>query len=271
METIRLKKMAKSLRLLVIGVVITVLSLALFPETALSMSGEIGGSASGSTSVSFSIPVEQSFHSTVGSEVEAGFTYELKRLDSSNPLPAGAVADTFDFSLIGNESKDIRPLTFTHGGFYAYEIKLTSTEELGFTLDNTIYTLIIAVSNIAEGELSAEMRAVYTRPPETSPEAKSPLEGGRVLFSHKHEAPLARPESGKPESSRLESKPAQKADPPFKKEVPPSTGLTRGPKTGDYADPTALLAAMIVSAAIVLFTLLLIYVDKRNEKEYQWN
>ena len=258
--------------------IIAVLFLVLFPVTALSTSGEIGGSASGSMGVSFSIPIEQSFHSNSELETEATFSYELKRLDPSSPLPTAATGDSFDFSLTGNELRDIEPITFTHAGLYGYEITLTTTQELGFTLDNTIYTLIIAVSNTVDGNLSAEMRAVYTRPPEASPTAKSPLEGGRVLFSHKHEAPFSRPESSKPESSkpesskpestRPESKPVQKVDPPLKKEVPPSTGLTRGPKTGDYADPSSLLAAMIISAAIVLFTLFLIYLDRKSEKEH---
>ena len=56
-------------------------------------------------------------------------------------------------------------------------------------------------------------------------------------------------------------------------EVPPAPGVTTpagpkpGPKTGDYADPLGMLIAMVVSAVLFFFTLALIYIDKRSERE----
>ncbi|MCL2870450.1 MAG: AAA family ATPase [Coriobacteriia bacterium] len=41
-----------------------------------------------------------------------------------------------------------------------------------------------------------------------------------------------------------------------------------GPKTGDYADPLAMVLGMAISALVVFFTLVLILMDRRSEKEH---
>ena len=242
------KKLQKTFKACVLAAVIATVLLAVLPTTALSANGTRGAT--------LFIPVEQIFSVIKGGEKEASFSYELTRLDASLPLPIvgteAATGDNFNFILTGSEVKDIGPLNFTHGGLYAYEIRSTSTQEPRFTLDNTIYTVIIAVANIADGELSAEIRAVYTRPSGTSAEKKIPLESGRITFNKKYEA-----------STTDEPK----TDPPPRKEIPPAES-TRGPKTGDYTDPASLLAAMAISAAIVLFTLFLIYIDRKSEKDH---
>ena len=238
------RKLQKALKVLMLSVAVAVVLLAVLPTTALSANVTRG--------TTLSIPVEQILSVTKGGEKEASFSYELTRLDASSPLPADTTEDSFNFTLTSSEVKDIGPLNFTHGGLYAYEIKSTSTQEPGFTLDNTIYTVIIAVANIADGELSAEIRAVYTRPSGTSAEKKIPLESGRITFNKKYE---------------VSTTDEPKTDPPPRKEIPPA-GITRGPKTGDYTDPASLLAAMAISAAIVLFTLFLIYIDRKSEREH---
>ena len=242
------KKLQKTLKVLMLSVAAAVVLLAVLPATALSANSTRG--------TTLSIPVEQIFSVTKDGEKQASFSYELTRLDAGSPLPIvdtrATTEDSFSFTLTGSEVKDIGPLNFTHGGLYAYEIKSTSPQEPGFTLDNTIYTVIIAVANIADAELSAEIRAVYTRPSGSSAESKTPLESGRITFNKKYEA-----------STTDEPK----TDPPPRREIPPA-GITRGPKTGDYADPASLLAAMAISAAIVLFTLFLIYIDRKSEKDH---
>jgi len=249
MKAIISRKLQKALKVFMLSIAVVTVLLALFPATALGTNNTRG--------TTLSIPVEQIFSVVKGGEKEASFSYELTRLEASSPLPivgTGTVTgDSFSFTLIGSEVKDIGPLVFTHGGLYAYEIRSTSTQELGFTLDDTIYTVIIAVANIADAELSAEIRAVYTRPSGSSAESKVPLESGRITFNKKYEAAMGKPES-KPDQV------IQKED--------PLAGITQGPKTGDYADPASFLAAMAISAAIVLFTLLLIYIDRKSERDH---
>ena len=376
MEAITNRNMQMTMKIAVlvivalIAAVAAMVSLAALPATA--------GAAATTT---FSIPVEQVFDTTPGIEREGAFNYELRRVGATYPMPDGAQGDTFAFTLTGNEARDIGPLTFIHAGFFTYEIRSTSAQEQGFVLDDRVYTVIIAVSNTAGGGLSAEIRAVYTRAPGTTADAKAPFDGGRVVFEKGYGA--------------LASDPAQKDDPAVVKTVqgnpavaytftfrltaetegapmptgadgntfdititgsgrayfgtwsytsggvftytvreiasdnsdyrfddtvytitdtvssvdgqlvvdrvvtnadnrqvtsmsfinfyvgddtevqeedpPPGGGTTTprpGPKTGDYADPASMVLAMIISAVIAAFTLFLIYMDRRSEKEH---
>jgi len=341
-------------------------------------------------SAALSIPVEQVFALTPGVEREGTTDYVLQRLDSAHPLPEGAVGDQFSFTLTGNQQRDVGPITFIHAGLFSYEVRSDQTQQVGYLLDDTIYTIIIGVRNVGTG-LEAEIQAIYSRTSTSPPSAK--LEVDRIVFNTTYQALASDPElkvdppvikmvQGNPAvdhtfTFRLEAQntgqpmPAgatgtikditiagsgraefgtwsyteagvfvytvreildnnadyrfdtavytitdtvrseagqltvdraitnendrpvsvltfinhyegrdievQEVPPPATPgtTLPPGAGFGRptqtiqGPKTGDYADPVGMIFAMAASAVIALFTLYLIYYDRKSEREYQ--
>ena len=378
--TLNLIKDTKAFRLTLTLVLAALMSLFVFVPQALA-------------TTTLSIPVEQVFSlATAGIEREGTFSYELTRLNSASPMPAGSTGDTFTFTITGSATENVGPITFTHGGIFAYEVRSIATPQSGFVLDDTIYTVFIAVSNTAAGGLSAEIRAVYARSPgQSAPGTK--VADGRIVFDKgygslasipddKIDPPLIHTVQGNPATpytftfrlTPAATNPAPLAafaqieafnapTPPTEainitilgsgrgyfdtnwsytrggvftytitqipsnnpsynfrdadlnrtytltdtvrsengqlvvdrvlvnaatnaqvssmsfisiyqgddREVQDRPGTTpgiTGPKTGDYADPTAMLIVMALSAAIAAFTLFLIYMDRRSEEEH---
>ncbi|MCL2870604.1 MAG: hypothetical protein FWE26_03115, partial [Coriobacteriia bacterium] len=107
------------------------------------------------------IPVEQIFSIAPGVERDATFNYELRRLDSSSPLPVGAEGDIYSFTLTGSETQGVGPITFVHAGFFTYEVRSVHTPSENLILDDSIFTVVIAVRNTSSGGLTAEVRAVF--------------------------------------------------------------------------------------------------------------
>jgi len=250
------KKLSKSLS--IVGVIALCALSILFVQTLFPTKAY-------AVSTTFSIPVEQVF--TVvpeGTEREGTFSYEMRRLDSASPLPVGYVGDVFSFTLTGNEVRSIGPLTFVHAGEFAYEIRATGTAAERHLFDDTIYTVIIAVTNTSGGTgLRADIRVIYTRTPTDPADVK--IETDRIVFEKGYEGEIL--EVDPPPEVLPETPPAEVTPPP------PGAGVTtprppsQGPKTGDYADPVAMLFAMGISAAIALFVVFLIYTDRKNEED----
>jgi len=216
---------------------------------------------------SLSIPVEQIFSLTPETaENQGSFSYEFRRVSANAPLPAGAVGDVYTFTLAGNQTRSIGPLVFDRpGSIYTYEVRSVATPVTGYTLDNRVFTIIIGVGNGPNGTLVAHIRAIYIG----TAAAANKVE--YIVFEKDF---TAAPQETDPPPEVL-------PDPPG---VPgpgtpgaPGGGAgagagagqpSQGPKTGDYADPMAMLFAMGISALIAFFTLGLIYMDRRSEKEH---
>jgi len=143
------------------------------------------GAAYASTA-STTIPVQQIFAVAPGINQDGAFNYVLSRVDSASPLPAGAQGNDFAFTLTNNEQRDIGPISFTNAGLFEYEIRSVSSADLGITLDDTIFTVIIAVRNVGADGLIAEIRSIYMRAGNQAPGAK--LEVDSIVFSKAFDA-----------------------------------------------------------------------------------
>ena len=385
--TFNTNRQSRILGLFTLCVIVLIALLAAFPAKAFA------------ASASLSIPVEQIFGIAPGVQQDGVFQYELRRMDSSSPLPAGAQGDVFVFTMAGSETRDIGPIVFNHGGIFTYEVRSAAQSAGNLSIDGTIYTVVIAVRNV-DGGLVAEIRTIYARSPEAPSTAK--LEVDHVLFEHaygvmasnpddKFDPPVVKTVQGNPAvpytfTFRLEAQgdgqpmptgatgntfdittagsgratfgtwsyteagvfiysvreiPSENADYVFDTTVytitdtvtqengrlvvdrvvtnadnrhvvsmsflntyigtdievqepgqpgpggvvgpggepgpGAGTGTTTGtgqrrpvlgPKTGDYADPIEMIVAMGISTAIALFALVLIYMDRRSEKEH---
>lgn len=103
-----------------------------------------------------SLPVEQTYTKT-GTDIEAKgvFDYILTPNQAGNPMPDGSVDDQYNFTLEGDESKNLDALTFTEEGIYEYTIKQVAGSAKGYHYDTTVYTIWIQVINV-NGELVAQ-------------------------------------------------------------------------------------------------------------------
>jgi len=324
---------------------------------------------------SISIEVQQIFTATDGVEMNPSFDYELVRLPNDHPapspLPAGAVGNSYDFSLTGNETRSVGPITFVHAGLFTYEIRSTSTAATGISLDPTVYTVSVIVDNAPGGGLVARIAAVesnMSNAKDLSVVFDKTYSSLATIPGDKPELNVVKTVQGNPATPytftfRLEAANAGQPMPagatgstfditvtgsgavqfpnwsyPIAgdfvytvREIPtantdyvfdttvytitdvvrsvdgqlvlqsrtitndagnvvtsmsfvntyvgvevevqaPPPGVTRppivGPKTGDYVDPAGLVAAMAISASIALFSLVLIYMNRRSEEEH---
>jgi len=216
-------------------------------------------------SVTFSIPVEQIFEVTPEDLVREGaFNYEMRRLSSAYPFLAEASGDVYSFTLTGDDTRSLGPLTFTHAGQFRYEIKAVGTAEGNYIFDDTIYTAVVIVTNTPDGRALLVTMRVYIENPDGS---GGKLEVAEIVFAKGYEGEVLvedPPPGVLPDPPP--TPPGQDPPPP-----PPGAGVTRpsqGPKTGDYADPIAMLFAMGISAVIALFVVFLIYTDRKNDEDY---
>jgi len=356
-------KSSGMLSLIALCAAVVALSLVFFPAKAQASTAQI------------SIEVQQIFNATQGVVMNPSFDYELVRMPNTHstpsPLPAGATGDVYSFSLAGNETRNIGPITFTHAGYFHYEVRSVSTAQSGFVLDPTVYTIIVRVANTPGGGLVATIAAIQSNMSEAKDltivfdKTYSSL---ATIPDDKPMPPVVKTVQGNPATPytftfRLEARNAGQPLPVGAtgtifdftitgsgsaqfpswsyttagtfvytvREIPsantdyvfdttvytitdvvrsvggqlelysrtvtndagnpvtsmsfinvyvggevevqaPPPGVTRppsvGPKTGDYADPGAMIAAMAISAAVVFFSLFLIYIDKRSEEDF---
>ena len=159
---------------------------------------------------------------------QATFTYRLTAQSPSAPLPEGASADGYTFTITGNTDAQIAPISFVRPGAYSYELSCLPTAEAGFTTDTQIYTIEMYVTT----DLSV-YSIVYL-----SDENKT----ADIRFTQRYSA--------------LPSNPANMVDPPVQKTVR-KTSVAGGilPKTGDMlklAPYVGLCACAILSVLVFL-------------------
>ncbi|MCL2438874.1 MAG: hypothetical protein FWC99_07390, partial [Coriobacteriia bacterium] len=356
-------KSSRMLSLIALCAAVVALSLVFFPAKAQAATASI------------SIEVQQIFNATEGVELNPTFDYQLVRLPNEHPapspLPAGAVGDVYSFSLTGNETRNIGPITFIHAGLFTYEVRSVSTAESGFALDPTVYTVTIEVTNVPGGGLVARISSIQSNvsnAKDLSIVFDKTYSSLATIPGDKFMPPVVKTVQGNPATPytftfRLEAANAGQPMPPGAtgttyditvtgsgsaqfpnwsyatagtfvytiREIPsdnmdyvfdttvytitdvvrsvggqlelysrtvtndagnpvtsmsfinvyvggevevqaPPPGVTRppsvGPKTGDYADPAGMVAAMVISASIALFSLFLIYMNRKSEEEH---
>ena len=121
----------------------------------------------GSANNVITIPVRQVFNSDAAASSEAPpalgagvFSYVFTAQNPANPMPAGTVAGSYTFTIQGNGTYNIGPITFTSTGSFYYEIRSNSPERPGYTLDDVVYLIRVTVRDEAGGGLIATFAIV---------------------------------------------------------------------------------------------------------------
>ena len=82
------------------------------------------------------------------------FTYKLRPLAEGNPMPAGATAGAYTFTVSGTRQAEIELVGFAGKGIYRYELsQVVDTEKPGYTYDRRVYTIEVHMN----AEFHAEM------------------------------------------------------------------------------------------------------------------
>ncbi len=90
-----------------------------------------------------SITVTQSFTTTQPLAADS-FTYRFSALDPANPMPEGSGADGYEFTLEGNASAEIGPITYEAEGIFEYEItQVVNAPVTGYEYDTQVYTVSV--------------------------------------------------------------------------------------------------------------------------------
>ncbi|MCL2606307.1 MAG: hypothetical protein FWD93_03405 [Coriobacteriia bacterium] len=136
---------------------------------------------------SLTIPVEQIFSSVPSGASSGNIDYELTRLNSAYPLPAGTAGtvagDVYRFTIAGNRSPaaqahNLGPIVFSDTGIFTYTLRAVSPSEHGYTVDDRIYTITIAVSSAPGGGLQARIASIYY--------AGNGHKQERIIFEHSY-------------------------------------------------------------------------------------
>ena len=77
---------------------------------------------------------------------EHSFSYVLKPLKASNPMPPGSAQDGYAFSIVGQNSVKLGPMSFNRHDVYRYQVLQTvQSEKQGYTYDRRVYTVEVRV------------------------------------------------------------------------------------------------------------------------------
>ena len=75
------------------------------------------------------------------STLTAEFTYILKPLAQGSPMPEGSTAEGYMFTIAGNKSVEIGPISFSQQGVHRYELLVKDEQKPGYTYDKQVYTI----------------------------------------------------------------------------------------------------------------------------------
>lgn len=112
---------------------------------------QTANAAPASANVTFT--VDQAFSQPAASSAADTFTYELRPLAASNPMPAGSAGGTYTFSISGNGSASIGPMSYTSTGTYGYELRQAPASLQGYTYDGEVYTVQVYVTSATRADV----------------------------------------------------------------------------------------------------------------------
>ena len=82
------------------------------------------------------------------------FTYKLKPLEKSNPMPEGSTSEGYTFTITGTGSAEIKLSGFSQQGLYQYELfQVIGTKKPGCTYDTCVYLIEIHVDMTLDPEV----------------------------------------------------------------------------------------------------------------------
>jgi hypothetical protein len=121
------------------------------------------------------LTVKQSFTASAGSPPSAAFDYLLAPVTQGAPLPEGAGADGYAFSLSGNAEHSIDIPVPIEYGVREYTLRCVTADRDYYTRDGRVYELFVYVYKNAEGKTDAKA---------TVKSAGNEGKLSEILFSH---------------------------------------------------------------------------------------
>ena len=171
------------------------------------------------------------------------FTFRLEA-QGDFPMPTGATGRTLDITIAGSGRAYFGTWTYSQAGIYTYLVREIPSNNSDYVFDTSVFTITDTVEN-TDGQLTVDR--VITN---ADNRQVSSLDFINTYVGTDIEIQESPPATQTPIIP-----------------TPPGTTIT-GPKTGDYADPIAMIVAMAISFVIAIFALILIYMDRKSEKEY---
>lgn len=150
------------------------------------------------------IPVKQTFSSNIeDSTLSTTFRYCLSPVSENAPMPTGTGSDgIFTFTITGNGTFNVGPISFSRAGEYHYTIKqIVSDKTDGYLYDEEVFTLTVLVKNTDNG-----LRAVLELPVNSGGNKET-----EVHFTNKYERDYIPVEADPPVEKIVEGRPSTTA------------------------------------------------------------
>ncbi|MCF0147617.1 MAG: hypothetical protein HUJ77_04380 [Clostridium sp.] len=97
------------------------------------------------------VKLSVSLEGTLPTEAEK-FTFNLKADNIKNPMPEDTINEVYSMTLAGEETTSFPEIIFSNVGVYNYTIWQEEGKNADCTYDNSIYNLIVYVTNKENGE-----------------------------------------------------------------------------------------------------------------------
>lgn len=150
----------------------------------------VGAYADNSAAADVRITVSQVFRNRSGSIPPGGetFSYALTAEDRNDPMPEGSKDGALNFSLSGNDSRELA-LSFDREGVYKYKLEhVVTNKEKGYSFDVSQYRIEVHVTAGGEGGLTAAIILI-------DESGRKPAE---IVYRHSYSADGKPPKTGDP-------------------------------------------------------------------------
>ena len=216
-----------------------------------------------------SVPVTISLSGTLPRPAE-DYTIVLRADNASYPMPEGADGGVYTMTITGADTKSFPTITYDQVGIYTYTIYQTAGDSSKCTYDDSVYTLIVYVTNAGDGSGLEAAAVLYLE------SGGDKLPGAEFENECETERPTPEPDKPKPTPSMEPEppKPTPSMEPGTPEPTPPAEPDTPvptqpadpdTPKTGDESTPV-LYAGLIAAGMSVAVALFLTRKAKKPEK-----
>jgi len=111
--------------------------------------------------VTFSIEQNFSNNTPAHTPPSMTFTYRLMPRVSTNPMPAGSNSNGFTFTINGNNTAAVGPITYAAAGVFEYDITHITSARTNFTHDRETYLLTVYVNDDLSYAITARNSAGF--------------------------------------------------------------------------------------------------------------
>ncbi|MCL2426616.1 MAG: hypothetical protein FWD05_09805 [Oscillospiraceae bacterium] len=121
--------------------------------------------------------VQQEFVIINGIPPSDVFAYKLEAKTSDAPMPAGSTTNGFNFTIVGNDIKEIGTITFTKPGIFIYQMSCTTENLVNYTVDYKVYIIEVHISTNWD-----VITVAYNE--------KTGFKVGELSFAHRYNEPI---------------------------------------------------------------------------------